>query len=63
MLLIGDLIEMRLKSDFEDTVIFGEITGLRSDVLNPDNQFILIGTVGHWFSTADAQIKKLVNRG
>ena len=63
MMLLGDLIELRIKSDFADTVILGEVTGLRSDQLNPDNEFILIGTVGHWFSTADVQIKKLGSRG
>jgi hypothetical protein len=63
MLLIGDLVEMTIKSEFHDTVIFGEITGLRSDQFNPDNQFVLIGNVGHWFATNQAEIKKLASNG
>lgn len=64
MLLIGDIVEVRLKADgFEDTIVIGEITGVRSDTINRDNEFFNIGTMPHWFSTIHSEITKLVDRG
>lgn len=60
MLLLGDVVELQFESEFwERTIIIGEITGLRSDQLNADNQYVLIGSIGHWFLVdKDTKVKK-----
>lgn len=60
MLLLGDVVELQFESEFwERTIIIGEITGLRSDQFNADNQMVLIGSIGHWFTIdKDTKVKK-----
>ena len=50
---IGDLVELTVKRDPENTYIVGEVQGIRQDYFKPDQMAILVGGIDIWISLTD----------
>ncbi len=50
---IGDLVDLTVKRDPENTYIVGEVQGIRQDYFKPDQMAILVGGIDIWISLTD----------
>lgn len=50
---IGDLVDLTIKRDPENTYIVGEVLGVRQDYFKPDQVAILVGGIDLWLSLTD----------
>ena len=50
---IGDLVDLTIKREPENTYIVGEVQGIRQDYFKPDQMAILVGGIDIWLSLTD----------
>ncbi len=50
---IGDLVDLTIKRDPENTYIVGEVQGIRQDYFKPDQMAILVGGIDIWISLTE----------
>tara|TARA_B110000971_G_scaffold221117_1_gene266978 strand:+ start:753 stop:953 length:201 start_codon:yes stop_codon:yes gene_type:complete len=50
---IGDLVDLTIKREPENTYIVGEVQGIRQDYFKPDQIAILVGGIDIWLSLTD----------
>ncbi len=50
---IGDLVDLTINRDPENTYIVGEIQGIRQDYFMPDQVAILVAGIDLWLSLTD----------
>jgi hypothetical protein len=50
---IGDMVDLTIQRDPENTYIVGEVQGIRQDYFKPDQVAILVGGIDIWISLTD----------
>lgn len=50
---IGDLVDLTIKRDPENTYIVGEVVGIRQEYFHPDQVAILVAGIDLWLSLGE----------